>query len=492
MYNMYPLDIYQIGIPLYIIAICLFFFFGFYNYTSAVDQKFISIVDTSNECSNVDKAVSGEHFLDSNLYWDNEKEYIASQAVFKIKLNTFRNTVSDITIAGIKSKIYNAMIAFAELKTHNLAYTILLSITYYRYLGTLKNHYLQTTGESSSIYLLSDYSLVTASSAKGICDQDGIINYDLSRSQVHFIWNNITELKSCDAMNLIVDIYNKSNDEPIPNKSLFSKKVFLLDTHTFTITTSINLGYNLLSDLTYVYNEKETKFQFDGLGYTIKEYTDLRYSMNDLFCAVNDTEAPENSITELCFVQAFPLHVYSLPIFNHIGNSFLHPDYCDCSIPEVGQSDKCNLFNLMSGKLYFNRKHKDETFADDAIRLMILRSRFESYDALNKAAYSAQFYSYDSSLTENNPNMLVSAFDFCSIQSSSDEEHCSMINLYNIQDPGQPNFVVSRMLGFKQFEGSCKNFYKFNDNVTADSRYEYIIIFILPIINSIYVINVSF
>lgn len=480
----YPLDIYHIGIPLYIVAICLFVFFVYYNYISAVGRKFISIDDTSSECFNVDKAVSGEYLLDSNLYWDNEKEYTASKAVFKITLNTFRNNVSDITVAGIKSTIYNAIIAFAELKTHNLAYTILLSMTYYRYLGTLRNHYLQTTGESPTVYLLSDYSLVTASSGKGVCNQDGIINYDFSKSQVQYTWYNVTDLKSCEALNLIVEVYNKSNDEPIRNKVSFSKKVYSLDTHTFTITTSINLGYNLLSDLSYVYNEKETKFQFNGLGYTIQEYTDLRHSMNNLLCAVNDTTAPENSITELCFIQAFPLHVYSLPIFNHIGNSFLHPEYCDCGSPKVGQSNKCNLFNLMSGKLFFNRKHEDETFADDAIRLMILRSRFESYDALNKAAYLAQFYSYDRSLTDNNTNLVASAFDFCSIQySSGDEEYCSMINAYNIQDPVHPNFVVSNMLGFKQFEGSCRNFYKFNGIVTADSRYAYPIVFILLIIN---------
>lgn len=73
---------------------------------------------------------------------------------------------------------------------------------------------MQTTGKSPTVYLLSDYSLVTASSTKGVCDQDGIINYELSKSQEQYMWHNGTKLKSCDILNLIVEVYHKLNDEP--------------------------------------------------------------------------------------------------------------------------------------------------------------------------------------------------------------------------------------------------------------------------------------
>ena len=449
---------------------------------------------------------------------------MTSRAVFILSLNTFSNSASDITTLGIEEALVEASESFQNMSSYNLAYTTLKSVTYFRYLGVFSNHYIQTTGDATSLYALSDYSSVQASSALGVCNIEGYLNFDQSSSEIKTVWTNLKdvidskEIECNSFLNPSVVLVNNNNntnittttirDEPIRNRLLYSQLTYILDVHTFTIDMSINLGYNSVDHLSYVVNFKEKQFYFHGEHYTIKEYSDDRYKMKNIFCLVaksSDTSSSDTSsdssnikivktfVSKLCFISV--LNVLALPIFNHIGNSFIQPEYCDCS-SKVGYSERCNMFNLMTGIVFYKRLHNNETIVNDVIRLMTLVNRYESYEEFNNASYLAQFYSYDQQTTLNHPNVLNTSFDFCRINSSAyssymddnnnnsettrtdettttttnDDEmsSCSMINIYNMQDPLYPSYFVNQFTGYKEFNGSCTDFYRFKSKLVAN------------------------
>jgi hypothetical protein len=406
--------------------------------------------------------------LDSNLQWNLDLDYLTSRAVFILSLNTFYNSASDITILGIENAVVEASESFQNMSSYNLAYSILKSVTYFRYLGVFSNHFIQTTGDATSLYTLSDYSLVQASSASGVCNIEGYLNFDQTSAEIKNVWTNrtdITNSKEIECSTFLnpfakVDRYKNNNDnndynntirdEPVHNRILYNQLTYLLDVHTFTIAMSINLDYNSVDDLSYVFDPEEIQFYFHGEQYTIKEHSDDRYDMKNIFCLMTNSSSSSHNkvkkfVTKLCFINIF--QALALPIFNHIGNSFIQPEYCDCT-SQVGYSKRCNMFNLMTGILFYKRLHDDETVVNDVIRLMTLANRYESYEEFNNASYLAQSYSYDQQTTMNHPNALNASFDFCRINSSSyssnmdetatandETSSCRMINIYNMQDP---------------------------------------------------------
>jgi hypothetical protein len=496
--------LYFTGSSFYFISVSFFLLFFLFNYYGAINKKYISN-EKRNGCSKIAKEISGVYLLDSNLQWNLDLDYLTSRAVFILSLNTFYNSASDITLLGIENAVVEASESFQNMSSYNLAYTTLKSVTYFRYLGVFSNHFIQTTGDATSLYTLSDYSLVQASSASGVCNIEGYLNFDQTSSEIKNVWTNLTEITNskeieCSTfLNPLAKVNNNNNntirDEPVHNRILYNQLTYILDVHTFTIAMSINLDYNSADDLSYVVNLKETQFYFHGKQYIIKEHSDDRYDMKNIFCLMaNSSDSSSSSsssssshnevkkfVTKLCFINI--LHVLALPIFNHIGNSFIQPEYCDCT-SKVGYSERCNMFNLMTGIVFYKRLHDNETIVDDVIRLMTLANRYESYEEFNNASYLAQFYSYDQQTTMHHSNALHESFDFCRINSSSysnnmnetatttddDDEtlSCSMINIYNMQDPLYPNYFVNRFTGYKEFNGSCSDFYKFKSKLVAN------------------------
>ena len=184
---------YFAGSIFYFISVSLFLLFFLFNYYGAINKKYISN-EKRNGCSKIAKEISGVYLLDSNLQWNLDLDYLTSRAVFILSLNTFHNSASDITILGIENAVVEASESFQNMSSYNLAYSILKSVTYFRYLGVFSNHFIQTTGDAISLYTLSDYSLVQASSASGVCNIEGYLNFDQTSAEIKNVWTNRTEI----------------------------------------------------------------------------------------------------------------------------------------------------------------------------------------------------------------------------------------------------------------------------------------------------------
>ena len=69
-----------------------------------------------------------------------------------------------------------------------------------------------------------------------------------------------------------------------------------------------------------------------------------------------------------------------------MGADLYHPKYCDCST-DIGTSYECNLFNLMSGTIFYKREDAAINYKSDMIHYIELISKHKSYKAFNRAAY---------------------------------------------------------------------------------------------------------
>ena len=418
--------------------------------------------------------------------------------MYKLKLDSFTINGSTMNREVIQQEIIRANKIFQKESSENLAYNLLLAMTYFRWIGQGKVQSLETTGDSGTIYsLISQNALVSVSSIEGICDVSSILQYNPSLYEVKNVWADVKKLNrssSCKVPFHKISMGSNGPSRDVPYSPLSSSSsssssiqqsiTFILDVHSFTIALSINLGYNDISYLTYVHSltgMDETSFIYNNIKYAIREYTDDRYLMQNIFCATNISSSSVSGneqiffVPTLCFVRYF--NMYALPLLNHIGKSFLSPIYCDCSTQnKTEESKECNRFNLMSSLIYFN----NDDLNDNAISLMALVSSQRSYADLNKASYNAQFYSYHSNLTQN----LQEYFEFCSLSSSSTSSNshdrsCSMTTLYDIDYVMNSTHYVNSVFSFKRVRGYCNPFYYFKDEVDNRSVINILIIIII-------------
>ena len=130
--------------------------------------------------------------------------------------------------------------------------------------------------------------------------------------------------------------------------------------------------------------------EYKGVSYQLLRYNDDRYSMEDVLCIQNQTEIPPGGVgvQQLC---VFEYNNYlALPTYNHMGMHLFEPEYCDCSSP-TGTSKQCNMFNLMSGTIYYKRNSSAYDHITDITRFIELVSKYNSYQDFNRAAYSGVY-----------------------------------------------------------------------------------------------------
>ena len=313
MYSTYLiiLDYYFWGTIIYTIwlgSFVVFFYIGFIN----GGEHTLSLVRDSY-CVEVSKQVSGIFYLDNQQLWNVDDGYISSSAMYKLTLNSFTINGSTMNREVIQQEIIRANKIFQKESSENLGYNLLLAMTYFRWIGQGKVQSLETTGDSGTIYsLVSQNALVSVSSIEGICDVSSILQYNPSLYQVKNVWADVRKLNQSSLCKvpfhkISMGSNGPSRDVPYsplsPSSSSSSSSIqqsitFILDVHSFTIALSINLGYNDISYLTYVHSltgMDETFFTYNNINYVIREYTDDRYLMQNIFCATNISSSSSSS-----------------------------------------------------------------------------------------------------------------------------------------------------------------------------------------------------
>lgn len=70
-----------------------------------------------------------------------------------------------------------------------------------------------------------------------------------------------------------------------------------------------------------------------------------------------------------------------------MGANLFEAEYCDCEKPSIGNSKHCNIFNMMSGIIYYKRENAFPNVITDAKRLIELVGKYDTYADFNRAAY---------------------------------------------------------------------------------------------------------
>jgi hypothetical protein len=371
---------FPIGSLVYAIILTAFLVLFFIGYLEDISQKFLSATPGAGSCSNVPKTLSGTYLADSNGLWESSPEFEYTKALYSFKFpgysgskkvyeDSLQQAFDFVTRLGAKSKSLNL--------GSNLLYWMAAS-------GAV------VSGGSSNVFQMNGSPKVlfdklvyyaSFSAEGGVCPVHPRVIYDSGGStmRLEFAYSEFTSNAICRSI-------------VTPEHMGYSAKYgldhfsFSIDSQTLLTALSVSQGILDFEDLELI-PHSSIVYQYKGTeNIQLGKYFYPRYpAMKPLFCMSLDNGSL------LCTIQYFNLYLY--PIFNHAGYSPFYPHYCDCADPSVGQSTACNLFNFITGFVFFDYNEAlGETEYTAIDRLIDFSAKSPSSPAdINKGAFNASF-----------------------------------------------------------------------------------------------------
>lgn len=452
------IDKYTVGTVMYLIVIVIFCLLFYQNFDSTYNKSYIAVDDDQN-CKVIPTLVNIALSFDNYGTWSTSADYHSSEALYVTTFNNFKTTQ---TYKSLINTILDDIDTFSDniqLPTYNLAQNLLISMTYIDFISGIQE-YTQTTGEASIVLgELNIYSTVALSSVAGRCPYTGSLVYDSTSNKLINTWNksNLIDHPVCLEAIYIHNIPLIKNG-PRTNNYYHDFLVYEFDVNSFTIATSINMGFLNLNNVYFnVDISNIDEFYYNNVGYRMIYYSDLRYNMQSILCIHNTTIIPisENTIgiEQLCFIvknRVIYGYVLSLPIYNHMGTNFKTPSYCDCD----NNNGNCNHFNLMSTLLdYKSFVNESFTIVQQIKQYMNLVNSHSSYQNFSKLAYNAAFYSYGTSSASTTTissakedKLYRKAYDFCNISNILKPENYLSCSLFTVFHIGIKVNILSQLL----------------------------------------------
>ena len=188
----------------------------------------------------------GTFLLDTNGKWNVMEGFEISQAIYQLDLLNFKASPNINPNKQLLSGMLPTQDLFNQVSNHNLAYNLILAMTFRRYLVNNSMQLFQTTGQANTVFQTNYFSFVVFSTNIGICENKGILSYDYSNANIENSWDILELNNSIICRNAIYtnpEPYNIRSKTAIPN-TYFTENILLsLDVNTFSISMSLNLGY---------------------------------------------------------------------------------------------------------------------------------------------------------------------------------------------------------------------------------------------------------
>jgi hypothetical protein len=443
-------------------------------------QAFISLDPSSGQCTSVPISISTTYLADQYGNWEGSANFVYYKSLYSFTFSSFEvDSLSQYQ--QMMSVYYSDLQYYGErAKHHNLAYNILLWMGFTRFYSVeFPDHrgsglprgnlqYLQLTGDPCVIFN-GRFSSLALGSPAGLCEIPTMTVYDKANGLFRSMINEkvfINQTKCGDVTSPFLFTTNLNTNPYF---------AITLDVHSFTVALAVNLNIldigNLLKS-----SEPFIELTVQNITYSVGKFYDIRFPfMSSIFCMHNISEVPAgNTVTvqRMCLVESGS--GLFLPVFNHVGNSFTDPIYCDCETPATAHSTACNEFYLMAGLVSFpvDNDLSNNTFLSPAVAVELVRKAFKllslhdsDYSALNKAAYNASAISVMASLNTasaktRDPQTVSDAFDFCRISSDTT---CTLI-LFSSFD--QADDVSDYQYSLSN--GSCTNSFLITPSVWAN------------------------
>ncbi len=440
------IDLYFFGTVAHLLAMLLFIYFVYNNYSQAVSEAYISLTTDGGDCNTVPISITGTYLADYNGNWAGTPEYEESLALYQLSFSNFEIT-SELQYNEMMSNFYTNLVNIGDkAKTYNLAENLIYWMTYVDYYDiqspSLTNFTGVGYGQLQTLQLTADPAIVfdllhniqRFSSKRGKCPVSSYTTYDQANHIFESYYSNaskIFENLNCSyAVNPLTFGYYPTTDGYIYNVGL----------HMQAIAVALGVNFGIIPFQTLrVISRKVANFTYGRSSYTIGEYYDVRYpTMQTLFCITNATALPPSlsPYQQLCFLATGTTFI--LPVFNQYGVDITKPVYCDCSDPLLKHNEACSQFNLLTGMLFYHSK--DEiNLKDFSIKELIhqLRSNvtgvltefglfnllklvqlYPSYRAFNRAAYNASFYTI-ADASHCDEKCWKEAYSFCKLPNSN-------------------------------------------------------------------------
>ena len=417
---------YVLGIFAELLMAGMFAYFMYSVYVQGRSSAFISLDINSGDCQVIKKSITGQYIADTNGVWNGYEGFDYTRGLYVIGFT--EASITQTEYEDILYAVHDQVSALSDrAMLHDLTYNLLIYMSWQFICDPLLYDYcLPFVGQSfafsaSSQYVFSlSYVDSTLSNNIGDCMTTSLSHYDLANSinVGTYIYDDFLNDPTC---NTTVDPVHMGYDSVL-NGDTFA---MTLDSRTLIDSMSVNLDLLLFSSLSIVGESHTYHFENHGYNYTGNYYTDAWYvGMRPLFCLDNpgyqmDDDELEGGINNICFISIGD--VTGLPIFLHFGAGNFNdygpmansPMNCECD--EFGHDNQCDVFNLMSGFMFFDGLSLAES-VDIWLNLTIAAG--DSY-RLNQQAYNASWASAASTYSPevdpviNDPDWRNAAYEFC-------------------------------------------------------------------------------
>ena len=311
----------------------------FIAYSQGVDVQFISLQSTSGVCSFVTKPVSGTFLASIQGLWQGAVGFQYTLALYSVELNNlavdedqYENLVSSLAFSLTDG--FGAATA-----VNNLAINLIILMA--GIISTNVNDNLQViqfTGNPSIVFnrqTLESY-LVMRTDVNHTFQCDATTNTVFDTSTATFILQyNYEQFINYDCQAALAPFTVQTSDQVITSFSQFSVSI---DMRSFVTAFAVNVGIldtNFLEPIlpSSTISLNELFFTCDDHGeFTVRQVYDTRYpNMKPIMCIyTSHYPTDDNSDNEkfvFCLLEIG--YGFWLPVFNHDGNSYTEPSYCD-------------------------------------------------------------------------------------------------------------------------------------------------------------------
>lgn len=397
----------------YISFISLFFYFFISNFESLRNQKFLSLSSNAGTCNAVLKPIDGIYLADTSGNWEGTSNFQYKNAIYSTTFNNFHGSDNDYRILLSNAfEIFDAIgnNAYKRDLAANLLYWMSYTVSATRF----ENKQSMSLTGTPEVVFDKRYLKGIFSNAFGVCDAYSKVTYDKKNHQLTIVFNyqQFSESPTC------MDIINPTH---MGYASFFDGSEFTIYIDVDSLVTAIAINSKILnaSELEYVSLSGST-FIVDDRIFLQGEYFFPRFpGMKAMTCLANAIPG----LPLLCSVRVGSLYTY--PFFNHVGKNYTLPERCDCSNFDFNADWSCDIFNFLTGIVFYDYNVTSTESVNDLTRLVLAAD--VGYDVFN-ASFDAIFNS-----TKGDAEDRKEDYAFCAsgnVPNLSNKRGCSVLTLF--------------------------------------------------------------
>jgi len=376
---------YSVGFVVHATTFGFFLYFFITSFSAAISEKFLALSGSSGHCNDVLSSPSATLLADYNGYWEGEALFSYSESLYNFQMNNWATNLSNYQYVMGVMLGENSLQVVGELAVnYNLASNLL---TWMSYSGIV----ISENSEKQKFTMNGDPTVIfdrkhqrgSIGNYFGDCNAESSTTFNSGTSMMSITYNyaEFTNNPNCSGTVNLADMgYNPAFDGEYFSLSYDVRSLASAVAVNQQVQYPDNFWFIAGTEMNYTYEQDGTSYL-----YVMGQGFDDRYpGMEPVLCGgdpYNYTAAPP-----FC---GFLINnkVFALPLFDSYGADDTVPSYCDCS-DGTGQTPNCNIFNFLSGLLFFPPSAAANYNQENAI-FQLLHSSLP-YN-VSKFAYNAMF-----------------------------------------------------------------------------------------------------